>query len=32
LKAYEEKKKEAVNEDGDVFQIDKQRIHRESND
>jgi len=32
LKAYEERKKEEVNEESNVFQIDKQRIHRESND
>jgi hypothetical protein len=32
LKAYEERKKEAVNEDGDIFQFDRQRIHRDSID
>jgi len=32
LKAYEERKKEAVNEECNVFQIDRQKIHRESID
>jgi hypothetical protein len=32
LKAYEERKKEAGNEDGDVLQLDRQRIHRDSID